>query len=122
MTNKKLGTEFEQQVCKKLAHEGYWVHFITPDARGAQPFDIVAVKNGKAFAIDCKTCVSNSISIKRLEDNQIMAFEKWLKCGNEMPLIAVKHDEMLYWIKYDELKNNGSISLKEMKGEMIGER
>lgn len=120
MTNKSIGTEFEQEMCEKLAREGWWVHFIVPDARGAQPFDIVAVKNGKAVAIDCKTCVANTISINRLEDNQIMSFEKWLRCGNEMPMIAVKHNDMLYWIRYDDLKK-GSINLKNLKGEIISE-
>lgn len=115
INNKKLGTEFEHEVCDRLAQEGYWVHFITPDIRGAQPFDIIAVKNGLALAIDCKTCVSNTFNISRLEDNQVMAFEKWIDCGNSIPLIAVKHKEQIYWLRYDELKKCNSIKLGEQK-------
>ena len=50
MNNKIIGTAFEKEMCELLANRGYWVHFITPDNRGAQPFDIIAVKDGKAFA------------------------------------------------------------------------
>ena len=94
-----------------LSAKGYWVHFIVPDARGAQPFDIIAVKKNNAFAIDCKTCKSDIFSIRRLEDNQISAFELWLKCGNTEPLIAVKHNNLIYMLSYSELKKRRSIKL-----------
>ena len=118
MTNKRLGNLFERELCGILAQEGYWVHFIVPDARGAQPFDIIAVKDGKALAIDCKTCVAHSFNISRLEDNQIMAFNRWMKCGNPVPIIAVKHNDLIYKIKYNELQERKSIKLT---GEYIWE-
>lgn len=111
MNNKKLGTEFEKEVCRILSESGWWVHFIVPDARGAQPFDIIAVKAGKAVAIDCKTCAAKRFTLSRLEDNQIMAFEKWLTCGNEMPWIMVKHDGIIYRIPYSRVKDGKSVEL-----------
>lgn len=113
MNNKTLGTLWEHKVCEYLARSGYWAHFIVPDARGAQPFDIVAVKDGEAFAIDCKTCVAKSFNISRLEDNQIMAFDRWLECGNDNAYIAVEHDGHLHWINYETLKERKSIKLTE---------
>jgi Holliday junction resolvase len=113
INNKRLGTAFEQEICNILAHKGYWVHFIVPDIRGAQPFDIIAVKDGKAIAIDCKTCVAGSFNICRLEDNQIMAFEKWMACGNNEPIIMVKHNEKIYQIPYLEIKDKKSIKLSD---------
>lgn len=113
MNNKHIGTAFEQEVCDLLAQNGYWVHFITPDSRGAQPFDIIAVKDGHALAVDCKTCVSDTFNISRLEDNQIMAFEKWLKCGNSIPLVMVKHKGVVYPIRYTDLRKHRSINLKK---------
>lgn len=107
MNNKEVGTEFEKTIVKLLAKTGYWVHFITPDKRGAQPFDIIAVKNEIAVAIDCKTCKDRYFRIGRLEQNQIMAFEKWLKCGNANPLIAVEHNGVIQFIDYLELKAEG---------------
>ena len=114
MNNKKLGNAFEKEICKLLAHRGFWVHFIVPDARGAQPFDIIAVKDGKAIAIDCKTCVANNFNINRLEDNQISSFEKWIACGNSDPVIAVKHDHKLYWIPYSMIQECKSVKLSEL--------
>lgn len=100
MNNKRIGSKFEQKVCELLAHKGYWVHFIAPDARGAQPFDVIAVKNGIAYAIDCKTCVAKFFNLSRLEQNQIMAFEKWIRCGNENALIVIEHDARIYCVTY----------------------
>ena len=87
------------------------MHFMSPDNRGAQPFDIIAVKNGEAAAIDCKTCVADVFRFSRLEENQIMAFEKWLRCGNKNALIAVKHNEKIVFIDYEDLKKNRKINL-----------
>lgn len=117
VSNKKLGTAFEREVCRRLAEYGYWVHFIMPDARGAQPFDIIAVRGGVPYAIDCKTCVAQSFSINRLEDNQVMAFDHWIKCGNSDPLIVALHNEKLYCISYSELKIKGKYKFKEGKNE-----
>lgn len=121
MTNKRIGDQFEIETLERLACNGYWVHFITPDIRGAQPFDIIAVKDGIAHAVDCKTCVASSFNISRLEENQIMAFEKWLKCGNSMPIVTVKHDDKVYDIPYNDLKIKKSINLKK-EGEKYESR
>lgn len=113
--NKKIGTEFEKKMCKKLSDKGYWVHFLAPDARGAQPFDIIAVKNEKSIAIDCKTCVSERFSINRIEDNQISAFEKWLKCGNSEPLIVIEHYGDVVFAEYSKLKKERSVKVNELQ-------
>lgn len=112
-SNKRLGTNFEKEFCSLLASHGYWVHFMAPDARGAQPFDVIAVKAGQALAIDCKTSVAKRFPYSRLEDNQITAFERWLRCGNEEPMIAVKYREKIYIIKYLLLKQKQYIDLEE---------
>lgn len=114
MNNKKLGTEFEKAMVNLLAKQGYWVHFITPDARGAQPFDIIAVKDCFAVAIDCKTCADRYFRLGRLEENQIMAFEKWLACGNANPYIAVEHGDKIIMLDYVELKKELKIDLEKM--------
>lgn len=100
---KKIGSEFEQELCELLAVNGFWVHFITPDKTGAQPFDIIAVKNNIPIAIDCKTCEADTFNISRLEDNQMMAFAKWHMCGNKHAAIFIKHKGRIYLIPYDIL-------------------
>lgn len=103
MNNKQLGNEFEQEFCEMLKERGYWVHFITPDKRGAQPFDVIAVMNGYAHAFDCKTSSKKWFSISRLEENQKMAFNKWIDCGNNSACIAIKYDDHVYCIPYVNL-------------------
>lgn len=117
VNNKKLGTAFEHKVCNMLSDLGYWVHFIVPDARGAQPFDIIAVKDGRPYAIDCKTCAAKVFDIGRLENNQIFAFEKWMRCGNGIPVVVVEHDNHVYCIEYPVLKAFGKCRIGGQKGE-----
>lgn len=119
MNNKEIGTQFERELCDELAKRGFWTHFINPDNSGAQPFDIIAVKNGRAYAIDCKTCEANRFNIKRLEDNQVFAFGRWIECGNINPLIAVKHDDKIIWIDYVALLINRSILLDAEKSGLV---
>ena len=112
MNNKRTGNDFENEFCQILRDENYWVHFITPNQAGAQPFDVIAVKNGTAYAFDCKTCVDRWFRISRLEDNQILAFEKWMMCGNNIPMVAIKHNERIYIVSYIELKTKGKVDLE----------
>lgn len=114
---KQIGNDFEKEVCAMLAQDGYWVHFIVPDARGAQPFDIIAVKDGRPLALDCKTCVAKTFNISRLEDNQVTAFEFWLACGNPEPYIFVKHEDRVYKIPYSVLKKDGKVKLEDDKND-----
>lgn len=116
MNNKQIGTAFEREMCAKLAEYGFWVHFISPDARGAQPFDIIAVKDGKAIVGDCKTSSRKRFGIDRLEDNQIMAFEKWLACGNTEPYVFVKYKDLIRCIPYTMLKNRKAVELDDLSG------
>ena len=113
MNNKKLGTAFERRMCKILADRGYWVHFITPDSRGAQPFDIIAVKDGLAVAIECKTLDEkvDYFSINRIEENQRLAFQRWVECGNLDPIIAVEYGERIVMVKWRDLKHKGRVYL-----------
>lgn len=113
INNKKLGTEFENEFCELLAGRGYWVHFISPAANGGQPFDVIAVKGGEAYAYDCKTSVSHIFSINRLEWNQKCAFDRWLKCGNKEPRVAVKYNGRVYIVLYTLLRERGSVNILE---------
>lgn len=113
MNNKKLGSDFEKAVCHELEKLGYWVHFLTPDRRGAQPFDIIAVKDDSALAVECKTLSASQkyFSINRIEQNQQLAFEKWIACGNRTPIIAIWYKEHIYYVHWNVLKENGKVQL-----------
>lgn len=115
MDNKRLGNAFEKEVCDILARNGYWVHFLVPDARGAQPFDIISAKDNIAYAIECKTLTESrkSFSIDRLEDNQMLAFERWMLCGNSSPVIAIKYENDIYVVDYTDIKKTKTIKINE---------
>ena len=110
--NKQIGAKFEQEFVEILAKEGFWAHFLAPSPTGAQPFDVIAMKYGYAFCFDCKTSVKPIFPLSRLEDNQILAFDKWLKCGGTAPLIAVKYDNNIYLIAYTRLQREGAVDLR----------
>ena len=111
MNNKLRGNYFENEICSIFAQSGWWVHFLSPDRRGAQPFDILVAKDHTFFPIDCKTCKSHIFSISRLEDNQVMAFEKWIAVVGTMPYIYVEHDGKVYALPYSRLCAERKIDL-----------
>ena len=65
MSNKKIGNGFEAEFCEKLFQNGYWVHNLSQNAAG-QPADVVAVKNGVPYLIDCKVCSGKVFSVSRI--------------------------------------------------------
>ena len=88
MSNKSMGTAFEREFAELLAEKGFWVHRLQDNQNG-QPFDIIAVKNGRAYAFDCKDCAGRSFPLSRIEENQRLAMERWEECGNGTGYFAV---------------------------------
>lgn len=121
MNNKRLGTAFEREVVELLSKNGFWVHFITPNANGSQPFDIIACQDDNPAVIDCKTSSTKWFNISRLEDNQIMAFDLWFRTGNSYAYIIIKYNEKIYQIPYRMLKGLKKINLEEMDNFIIKE-
>lgn len=110
--NKQIGAKFEQEFVEILAKEGFWAHFLAPSPTGAQPFDVIAMVHGCAYCFDCKTSVKPIFPLSRLEDNQILAFDKWLQCGGCTPYVAVKYDNKIYLIEYTRLRRDVSVDLR----------
>jgi Holliday junction resolvase len=89
MTNKKIGNDFEQELCDILARYGFWTHNMAMNKSG-QPADIIAVKNKTAYLIDAKVCSSRGFALSRMEENQDLAMELWKECGNGQGWFAIK--------------------------------
>lgn len=89
MTNKKLGNDFEQELCEILSKHGFWTHNMAQNKSG-QPADIIAVKNKTAYLIDAKVCSSRGFALSRMEENQDLAMELWKECGNGQGWFALK--------------------------------
>jgi Holliday junction resolvase len=88
-TNKKLGNDFEREFCKILAEDGFWTHNMAQNQAG-QPADVLAVRNGKAYLIDCKVCSGKGFSTSRIEENQTLAMSEWYTRGNGVAWFAIK--------------------------------
>ena len=89
MSNKKIGNDFEQELCEILADHGFWTHNMAMNKAG-QPADIIAVRNKVAYLIDAKVCSSRGFALSRMEENQELAMELWNSCGNGQGWFAIK--------------------------------
>lgn len=121
-SNKKIGTAFENTMVGILKAGGCWVHFLNPDARGAQPFDILAVKNGKCLAVECKTLRedANNFPMSRIEENQVYAMNRWISCGNASPHIAILHKDDVYLVPYMLVRDRKRVNMESLAGWIIG--
>lgn len=119
-SNKKLGNDFEQEVCQILAEAGYWVHNFANRANG-QPMDIIATKENTVCLIDAKVCSQGFFETRRLEENQILTMRKWFACGNtDAFLFFLLPDKSIYsvWIPGD-LVLDKILSVKRIPEETI---
>lgn len=104
MSNKKMGNQFEAEFCDILAEHGFWVHQLAQNAAG-QPADVIAVKEGEAYLIDCKVCSRGKFTYDRIEDNQDLSMDLWRDCGNGHGLFALKFDAKIYLVDRESIKN-----------------
>lgn len=90
MSNRKIGNSFEAELCEILSMYGFWCHNLAQNSAG-QPADVIAVKNGRAYLIDCKVCsTGKGFDLRRMEENQDLAMELWNECGNGQGWFAMK--------------------------------
>lgn len=94
-SNRSKGLSFEAEFAYILFEHGFWVHNLTQNAYG-QPADIIAVRHGKAFLIDCKDCTRGYFSTARLESNQIDAMTLWQSRAKTEGLFAIQFDDRIY--------------------------
>ena len=103
-SNKKVGNDFEQEFCELLAAEGFWAHNLAMNSAG-QPADVIAVRNEKAFLIDCKDCEGDRFVLSRVEENQHLVMDLWAQCGNGQGWFAIKIEGEIYMIPYDVIRH-----------------
>ncbi len=103
MSNREDGNRYERSFCLKLAKYGFWVHNMAQNASG-QPADVIAVKDGKAYLIDCKVCSKGKFAFSRVEENQHYSMKYWNECGNGEGWFAIKLDLITYMIPYSVIE------------------
>lgn len=97
MDNRTLGNHFEQDFCEILFDNGFWTHNMAQNQSG-QPADVIAVKNHKAYLIDCKVCSGKGFPLDRIEPNQDTAMDLWRDCGNGEGWFALRiegHEDIM---------------------------
>lgn len=99
MSNKKSGNQFEGELCEILSKHGFWCHNLAQNSAG-QPADVIAVKNGFAYLIDCKVCSSDRFVFSRIEENQSLSMELWDECGNGDGWFALKFGDDIYMVSH----------------------
>lgn len=115
------GTQFERWLCRVFKLKGWWALNISKDARGAQPFDVIAIKDDLFFAIDCKVCGSNKFQLRRVEDNQWLSFQTVSERTSGIACIMIWYDGQVYFYSYYELDeaNNNGVKLIEIDEEHL---
>lgn len=93
-------TQFETQICWLFHKLGYWAHRLARDERGAQPFDVIAIKGHAIFAVDCKVCSRPRLDITRAEINQMLAFTMLSKTTEARCGFMCYHKGDIYFIPY----------------------
>lgn len=104
MSNKKAGNQFETELCEILAEEGFWTHNLAQNSDG-QPADVIAVKEGTAYLIDCKVCSRDRFPFSRIEENQSLSMEWWRDCGNGEGLFALEFSDQVYMVTLGSMWN-----------------
>lgn len=90
---------------------------------GSQPCDIVACKNNACFLFDCKTLENKTglFTLKRVEENQRLAFKKAKKSGCDEFYLSIIWNNDIYCIPFNSINfSEKSISLKNIKPYLEG--
>lgn len=121
-SNKSIGNDFERKFCEMLSDYGFWVHNLVANASG-QPADVIAVKEHKAYLIDCKVCSRGGFTLSRIEDNQDLAMRLWDECGNGKGLFAMLIGTQVIMVSHADLvaqRNKGHSNVNNMELREIG--
>lgn len=99
------GAEFEKQLSHLFSKLNFYVIYNSKKVEGSQPFDLLVIKNNKAYAYECKTLENKNglFPISRVEHNQLLAYERFRKCNNTNMCLAILWNDNVYYINFDLL-------------------
>lgn len=123
MSNKSNGTAFEQEFANEIFSRGFWAHVFAPNRNG-QPFDVIAVNDRGALAVDCKDCQTGVFDLTRIEENQHTSMKLWKNRTGRDAAFALRFSEDEIWmVKYSEAmswKLFGKKSINKENVKFIG--
>ena len=111
------GREFEKYMVDWLSEKGFWVHRMAESNTGSQPFDIIAFRNYNVCAFDCKVISTKRpyFPFSRVEENQILAFEKLMKCYKNKLTVGfmIYFEGDIYFLNYHLFKVLSDVDKKK---------
>jgi len=107
MANKKRGISFEREIIKKCWEQNIAAHRIAGSGSSKYPSpDIIAFRNGKGYAIECKSTKNGTIYIKEESIKQLIKFSK---ISGLNPVVAIKFPRNYFFIHPNELQKEGKM-------------
>lgn len=120
MSNKSNGTAFEREFAELLAQHGFWSHLLKDNHNG-QPFDVIAVRNGQAYAFDCKDCQNSIFPLGRIEENQQLAMQLWQECGNQEGMFVLRLPSGIRMLPYGTAMKLIEIGFRRLSSHRLQE-
>ena len=117
-TSQINGKKFEQQLCEWFAKEGYYVIYNEKGVVGSQPCDIIIMKDNIATLVECKNLENSTgrFPLSRIEQNQLLSYRRFRKCGNFNYITAIKWKGNVYLVDFALFQFfRKSIDLKEIE-------
>lgn len=102
LANIEVGSRVEHLFCDILYEHGYWTHNFANKTHG-QPCDVIAVKNKKAYIIDCKHCKNDFFKLSRVESNQFWSMSMWYEMGNGYGWFAIYINKEFYMLSFKDI-------------------
>lgn len=96
MSQSAAGRNFEDRVLKIFSDAGYWTYAMSNGPRG-QPFDLMAVRDGRCIAIEVKHLAQPIFYSSRVETNQAVAIKYYMRRGNGAFFIFGDEAEQYIW-------------------------
>lgn len=107
--------EFEIETCNIFFENGFWALRIPKDERGAQPFDVLAIRGSEIYAFDCKVCSTPRLQLTRAEDNQLASMSLLKRRTTAYTGFLAWHEGEIYLIPFrdvEEAIKAGKASIK----------
>ena len=117
----KNGNRDETLVVDLFRKHKFWTHNFAKDSSGAQPVDVVAIRNNESWLVDVKNVRKEDVSFpfSRIEANQLTCMDfarNWAGIKNLGFVICFERGELkplfLTYDKYLELVKQGCKSVK----------
>jgi Holliday junction resolvase len=119
-SNRLAGGRFEQELARRLADAGFWVHVMQQNKAG-QPADLIAVKGKFHTLIDCKVVgEKNGFPFTRIEENQRFAMRSFTRKTGELCYFALKlADDSVWMISLSRLETLAGRGAKGLSDDGI---